>query len=485
MSRRTRLVIAAVCLAAFGLRLGTIAAFDLQPFRAYGHPCQGSHDYHGCLRFLHHEEKVGAGGDVLYYHDQAQLLLEGKAFIDPIAYYTTGAVRQSASHPPLYTVLLAGEDLIGLRSIDAQKLFGSVIGTLTVLVVALLARRLLADFNDARGRRGTSSSGDMAALVAGLLAAFYPGMWIFDGTGMAESLSILVVAYLLHESYRYLSQPSLKKAAWVGFVAALAAYSRSELALLAVIMVLPLALLHPGPAGKWRTAAVSLGAVTLALAPWFGFNLARFSQPELLSTQFGTTLMVSNCPAVYYGPFTGFWDQPSCEKYAVHHGKPPPPKSADESVVDAYWRQKGIDFMKAHLGRFPLVLLAREGRVWWLYRPSQQAMLNSFIEQWDLGASQLFRWSFYPLALLAAYGVVLAKRRLGLIVFPLLAPVVVVCLAVLLTYGTTRFQSSAEPSLVVLASLAVTCFLSKLPSSKGRAHAAATPDDCYANAVAN
>jgi asparagine N-glycosylation enzyme membrane subunit Stt3 len=66
-------------------------------------------------------------------------------------------------------------------------------------------------------------------------------------------------------------------------------------------------------------------------------------------------------------------------------------------------------------------------------------------------------WSFYGLALLSIAGtfVLLRRRDPGLPVLPLLAPIVVVVVTVLATYASTRFRSIAEPSLAILAAVAL------------------------------
>ena len=58
------------------------------------------------------------------------------------------------------------------------------------------------------------------------------------------------------------------------------------------------------------------------------------------------------------------------------------------------------------------------------------------------------------LALLAAYGVVVLRRRDGPWAV-LLAPVALVILVTLISYGFTRLRVAAEPAIVVLAAVAL------------------------------
>ena len=66
------------------------------------------------------------------------------------------------------------------RSVLALRLVQSVYGTLGVVAIALLARRV--------------AGSDRVALWAALAAAVYPNLWAADGVIMAETLTVLLVA---------------------------------------------------------------------------------------------------------------------------------------------------------------------------------------------------------------------------------------------------------------------------------------------------
>src|SRR5206468_615782 len=116
------------------------------------------------------------GGDAFYYHAGANLLVDGKGFVEPFLYPQYRL--QSAEHPPLYLLYLAVPSLLGMRSPLTQMLWTCVAGTATVVVVGLAAREI-------GGRR--------LAVIAALLAALYPNLWAADGALMAESLAMFFV----------------------------------------------------------------------------------------------------------------------------------------------------------------------------------------------------------------------------------------------------------------------------------------------------
>ena len=74
-------------------------------------------------------------------------------------------------------------------------------------------------------------------------------------------------------------------------------------------------------------------------------------------------------------------------------------------------------------------------------------------------------WTLIPFAIA---GAVLLRRR-GRPLLILLAPVVLVTLVAIATYGVTRFRFAAEPSLVVLGAVAVDALRSRGRAARRRA----------------
>jgi hypothetical protein len=137
--------------------------------------------------------------------------------------------------------------------------------------------------------------------------------------------------------------------------------------------------------------------------------------------------------------------------------RPSPP--GDQSQVSAVYRRRAIDYMRAHARRLPIVVAARIGRTWSLFRPKDMLFYNlgEGRERW---VTSLGLFTYYPLALLAvAGGWILVRRRRGRL-WPLLVPAVTVTVGVAVTYGQTRFRAAAEPSIVILAAVAIAEMLS-------------------------
>ena len=285
-------------------------------------------------------------GDGSYYHAIAGVLADGKGFVQPQAYLSSGQMIPWAPHPPLWPLLLALPARIGLRTYSEQQLTAALVGTATVVVIGFAGRRLV----DAR-----------VGLIAAAVAAVYPNFFLYERDLLAETLAIFLVTLVLLLAFRFNDRPGTRRAAALGATCGLLALTRSEQVLLIVLLVVPLVLLVRGVRWQQRVTwlAVSVIVAVAVIAPWTAYNASRFKDPVLLSHELGPTLVEANCDAVYSGPDLGYRSGP-CLQTSPSRRIPP---GGDGSTRDAATRHVAIDYIRAHLGRLPLVVLAREGRV--------------------------------------------------------------------------------------------------------------------------
>src|SRR4029077_3699699 len=95
----------------------------------------------------------------------------------------------------------------------------------------------------------------------------------------------------------------------------------------------------------------------------------------------------------------------------------------------AYFAHMGLTYVEHHLGRAPVVLLAREGRIWDVYRPVQNTNLDT-IEGRDVRVSRAGLAAYAALMPLALVGAVILRRRgVSVVVFAGLAATVTVVAA--------------------------------------------------------
>ena len=110
-------------------------------------------------------------------------------------------------------------------------------------------------------------------------------------------------------------------------------------------------------------------------------------------------------------------------------------------------RRDGVGCALDHAGRLPVVILAREARVWTCTSRGSRWRRAPWAQNVGLVA-------YYLLIPFAIYGFVLLRRR-RIPVWILMSPFLVVVLTAALFYGWLRFREPAEISLVVLAGVAI------------------------------
>jgi 4-amino-4-deoxy-L-arabinose transferase-like glycosyltransferase len=449
---RVLLVIVAV---AFGIRVAYVAIAKAGP----------------CPVMLADGTKVGSSpssclrGDELFYNAEANYVAAGHGFREPLSAFTHPGEKPppAADHPPLTVFVLTPvswlTDHAPLSWVISESLHDHVrehrytmvvLGTLLVGLVGLLGRRI---------------GGDTVGLVAAGIAAVSPNIWVNDGLVMSETLTALTVVGALLLGLWWRDRPSWRRAALLGAVCGVAVLARVEFVLLFPLLVIVLAWSLPGSSrARAQQALLALATMLVVIAPWVGFNLARFDDPTFVSTNDGLTLAGANCDAAYHGNGTGFW--------ALECAGHTPP--GDQSVVSSALRTRGLDYAKAHAGRAPMVVLARLGRTWSLFRPADMIKLNTGEdrEEW---VTRLGLIAYYPTLLLAIVGiVVLVRRRTFVALWVVLVPVLIASINTVVTYGQTRFRAGAEPSLALLAAVGAVALAGTF---RRTVHARAAVDD--------
>jgi 4-amino-4-deoxy-L-arabinose transferase-like glycosyltransferase len=379
------------------------------------------------------DEKVG--GDPYFYHHGANLLVHGKGFIAPLQYIALHIRLEAADHPPLYLLFLSIPSALRLDTPLAHMLWSACLGAATVAVTGLVGRAV---------------AGNRAGLIAAAIVAISPNLWVYDGAILSETMAIFVATLVLLLAYRAWEHITVPRACVLGAACGLAMLARSELVLLVPALLWPVALL--ADRSPWRARLVRAGAATVValvvVAPWVGYNLARFRHPVFLSSQAETALAGSNCADTYYGPNIGMFTQNCLGLYPHDPGE-------QESVTAQKLRRCAQHYVRTHLGRVPLVMAVRVGRVTGLYRPAQEIDLDVFVEGRERPLAIVGLFAGYATGVAAIAGGVILRRRRGQPVFPLVVLPAVVLFTVAVTYATDRFRASAETALAVLAAVAL------------------------------
>jgi 4-amino-4-deoxy-L-arabinose transferase-like glycosyltransferase len=396
-----------------------------------------------------------AGGDAYYYHNAANLLVEGKGFINPFLYYGHHQTMQTASFPPGFVFVLAAAAVIGFKSYFAQRIWCCIIGAAAITVCGLTGREIA-------GRR--------VGLIAAALIAVYPNVWMSDELALSEALSPLLVALVLLMAYRFWERPGLRTVVWFGLSIGVAALARDELALLGLFILVPMVLMAKALTWRRRVALVVIGGLVglLVVAPWAGYNISRFKNPVFISSGLGVTLASANCNATYYGALEGYWDF-NCASRA------PIDLSADESVQASQAQRYATKYIRSHEGRFVTVEAARLGRAFGFYRPGQQIHLDAGIETRPYHWALVGLGMYYGMVALSVGGIVILRRR-RIPVLPLLAVGLEVIVAVTLSFGNTRYRTPFEVSLVLLSAVTLDWIWCRVRPSRDDSNLSAEPE---------
>lgn len=363
--------------------------------------------------------------DSLYYSAQAQQLAHGvwfrEVFVD----------QPGAEHGPLTSTLMSFVSW-GSDPFNRQRMVTVVCGVATVAIIGLVARRV-----------GSTRVG----LVAAAVAAVYPNLWISDGLVMSESVSCLLIALALWAILVWADTPTMRSAALIGVAIGLGTLARSEVVLFvpAAALVLWVVGRRAGLARPWTHVLAAAGVAVALLVPWTIFNLARFEKPIALTTNEGGALLGANCPDTYYGPAQGGWS------LLCLVNDPGNSAAEDPSMRAARQRREALSYVRDHVSSVPRVVLQRVGRSLDLFavRDMVRGDVGEERERWAAWAGIA---SFWLLAPIAAIGAMSTRRRDRAV---LLIPVLIAVFTTVVIYGGHRIRSSAEPSIVILAAVAI------------------------------
>ena len=388
---------------------------------------------------------VPAFGDGHNYQVLARDLAHGKGFIRPVEYEQQGRTIATAEYPPALPVVLAVADELGVHGETGQRTILCLVGAITVGLTGLVGRRL---------------GGDAVGLLAAVVAAVHPALVNVDVSLGSESLAACLGAGLLLAALAVWDAPTVRRWIVLGALLGVGCLVRAEFLLLVPIL---LGVLGWRQSSEWkarlRMAGIGLAAVVVVLMPWTIRNAVTFHRFVPVSNNLGSVLRGANCGPAYHGPFKGLWVEslstqtsavdPNHECFTgfdVEHGR-------SEAVAAAGLRDDGLAYAKHHLGDLPGVVAARLGRTVGLYQFRDQANFAR-LEGREPSRERQGTRTFELLTVIGLAGIAAGGWRRRERLLPVLVLGAVLA-TVVVTYGNPRFRATAEPAMVVLASLAV------------------------------
>lgn len=383
-------------------------------------------------------------GDATYLYVQGRAVADGLGFLYPPTFMDDGTIVAGAGKPPMMTLTVAALARVGLVSPDALRVVQALAGATTVAFVGLLARRLA-------GRR----AGDVAALCA----AVYPILWINDWRMLNESFLALASVLVFFAAFRLWERPNIKTSIILAASIVFAGFCRVESYLLFAVLAVPLVLLCTRRIGLGhRLKLISVMALTAAvlMAPWALYNYSRFANPVTVSAGSGSAHLNGSCDEAWFGDQLGYLSftcfDPLLVARADQLASGALGRHADESESSVVYQEAADAYIARNLPRYPIVIAARVGRLWDLYRPLQNVQFNAELEERGRADSML---GFLTYAVLVPFGVfgLVVLRRARIPILPFLAVALVASVAAAMTFGLTRYRVMADVALCITAAV--------------------------------
>lgn len=380
-------------------------------------------------------------GDPAEYDTIARSVAAGHGY-PPISYATPN--EESALRPPGYPFALGGVYAVSGDSRDAGRIFGALLGVLSVALIFLIARATL---------------GERTARIAGWFAALFPPLVALNASLLSEALFVPLMLAAILATLRFRAEPErVPLALAAGLLVGLASLSRSAGLLLAI--PLGIALITAPGARRVLAPAFALAGLVIVIAPWTIRNAVELDAFVPIATQDGYT---------YAGEYNELADRSGDALLDAVWQNPPSAASLrplfndgfTEPELNSELRSRAFDYMAEHPGYVARATLFNSLRMVHLGSDNHTTEVYNVEANVPSAMRRVSQLSVYLALLLAIAGVViLIRRREGPLWLWLGVPLAM-WIAVAPVLGTPRYRSPLDPFLVIFAAVAVAALLSR------------------------
>ena len=368
--------------------------------------------------------------DNWYHLNWAQSIADGNLFGDTTYF-----------RAPLYVYCLAALRAVAGSSLWVPRLFGLVIGLLSVYTTYRIGNKLF---------------GRQAGLWAALLHALYPIAIYFESELLLDPLFTLLFELVVYRLLIWFDNTTPRQSLWLGLVIGLAAICRPT-----ALVVVPIALvvwLLRKPL-RWKQLAMLFAGMVVVIGPITVRNLAVADDPVLIASQSGINLYIGNndvadgYSATMPEPYGRNW-QISQITYAAEKAKG---KTLKPGEVSTYWTSQAIDWITKNPGNF-IALYAKKVYAHFLNREiSNNRNLHVFF-----GKVPLLHYN--PIT----FGILIALSIIGLVslgrwpgrMWLIIAVLIVYVSATSLFFFNSRFRLPIVPILFVMSGMGLTWLFS-------------------------
>lgn len=367
--------------------------------------------------------------DNWYHHNWARALVFGD-HLEHTTYFRA----------PFYTWCLAGLYWVAGESLWVGRLFGVVVGLVSIVFTYLIGRRL---------------GGLSIGLIAAALHAVYPVAVYFEGELLLDPVFTLLLEISVYQFLGWLEQPRARTLAWSGIWLGLAAITRpTALVLLPIFLGVMLSrpLRQRVEAGIWRQVGLLIGATALVIAPLTVRNLVVAHDPVLISSQGGINFFIGNneaadgVSAVMPEPYGFNWQI----RQITYTAEQAEGRKLTPGQVSSYWAGQAWGWITDNPGRAMGLFFSKLYRQFSNDEISNNRSLSSVWANYPL--LRHIPLGFAVLFALAVVGAVWEWRR-SVATQALILVIVAYALAVSLFFFNSRFRLPLLPYYFVLAAV--------------------------------
>jgi 4-amino-4-deoxy-L-arabinose transferase-like glycosyltransferase len=338
--------------------------------------------------------------------------------------------------------------LVGERD-HLVRFFLCVVGSGTCLLVYFFAKDLF---------------GSRVGLLAGLAAAVYPFLYIYDGWLYSESLYIFLLFAFCYALFRLQRTPRWPLMLISGVLLGLLSLTRPNgIAILGLFVVWVLVLAWARVLA-WRKAFQSMVVITLVsmifVVPWTIRNYAVAHTFISIATGDGKVLVGAYNnktvdPNFQNGYYFATWLRPEESTPELVRQFPAQCAAHCEVVRDGAYREAAIQWIQQHMSKMPMLIALHAANMWRLTSEEADLPINRFPDRTTSKLVVAMMEIITPLVFaLAALGLIVTWKRWRelLFIYFMIAITIAECIVF---YGISRFRAPIEPMLLVLAAGAV------------------------------
>jgi 4-amino-4-deoxy-L-arabinose transferase-like glycosyltransferase len=357
---------------------------------------------------------------------------------------------------PLWPALIAlVYGLLGDHDLKVRLLL-CVIGSLTCVLVYCFSRDLF---------------GKRPALFAGLLAAIYPYLYMYDGWLYSESLYTFLLLAFCYTIFRIQRKPHWSLMLLSGILLALLSLTRPNGLVVLALFIAWALFLAWRKLLSWHTTFQSIIIITvvsvLLIAPWTIRNYQATGAFVPIAVGDGKVLIGSYNDMIIQRPqYLASWVKPWESRPSVYHQFPDNCSGSCEVAREEAYKLDAKHWVQSHLNEMPRLLALHFINLWQIDTQEADLAINRFPTQRSSQIVVLTLRILTPIVfLLAAMGLFITRKRWPELLFFYLIILVTIAQSVYF-YGMARFRAPLEPMLLILCAGTIYWLLKKLHRSE-------------------